>query len=100
MRLMRLIEHAFCALLVVANSTAGAKEIVVAVPGIPGPYCAYGAEKRLRELAGVLDVRTSWRDEQIVVTVRDANRVGVDDIKRAMERADYPYKFEIRMTAE
>ena len=38
-----------------AASAAGDGEIIVSVPGIPGPYCAYGVEKRLLELGGIDD---------------------------------------------
>jgi hypothetical protein len=37
-------------LLALGRGPASAKEIVVAVPGIPGPYCAYCAEKLLFDL--------------------------------------------------
>lgn len=79
-----------------AMGAAGAKEIVVAVPGIPGPYCAYGAEKRLLELTGIEAVTTSWERQEIRIVANDGARITVDDIKQAMRRADYPYKYEIR----
>lgn len=80
-----------------AVHATAARDIVIAVPGIPGPYCAYGAEKRLREVPGVADVAISWPDQQIRVVTRPGSHVTADDISRAMTRADYPYKYEIRM---
>lgn len=74
-----------------------AKEIVIAVPNIPGPYCAYGAVKRLLELKGVETATTLWEREQIRVIANDSARLSTEDIKQAMKRADYPYKYEIRM---
>jgi len=38
-------------LLMTQPGAAGDKEIILSVPSIPGPYCAYGVEKRLLELA-------------------------------------------------
>lgn len=78
-------------------AVARAKEIVIAVPGIPGPYCAYGAEKRLLELKGVEAVTTAWAREEIRIVVNDSARISAEDIKDAMRRADYPYKYEIRI---
>lgn len=75
-----------------------AREIVLEVPGIPGPYCAYGVEKRLLELAGVTEVKTLWDTAQISVVASDRARITADDIRRAIDRADYPYKYEIRMS--
>lgn len=75
---------------------AVAKEIILEVPGIPGPYCAYGAEKRLLEIAGVTEVKTLWETAQIRVVTSDRT-ITADDIRRAMDRADYPYKYEIRV---
>ena len=96
---MRVMAGAVGAVWFVANAVAAtaAKEIVIAVPGIPGPYCAYGAEKRLLELHGVEDVRLLWESEQIRVVTSDTARLTADDIRQAMKRADYPYKYEIRM---
>jgi copper chaperone CopZ len=74
-----------------------ANEIVLMVPGIPGPYCAYGVEKRLLELAGVEQVQTLWDSEQIRVVTSDTASISAADIKSAVSRADYPYKYEIRM---
>lgn len=82
----------------VSAPDATAKEIILEVPGIPGPYCAYGVEKRLLELAGVTEVKTLWDTEQIRVVTSDRARITADDIRRAIERADYPYKYEIRMS--
>lgn len=94
---MRVIAVAVGAVLFAAwPVTAKGAEIVLAVPGIPGPYCAYGVEKRLLELDGVTEVKTFWRSEQIRIVTNDKTRITADDIKRAIKRADFPYKFEIR----
>ncbi len=94
---MRVIEAAVGAvLLAVWPALSTAAEIVLAVPGIPGPYCAYGVEKRLLQLDGVKEVKTLWRNEQIRIVTDDKTRISPDDIKRAIKRADYPYTFEIR----
>ena len=76
--------------------TSEAGEIILAVPGMPGPYCAYGLEKRLLELQGVQEVKTLWAREQIRIVTNRQARLTADDVQRAVKRADYPYKIEIR----
>jgi copper chaperone CopZ len=79
-------------------ATSIAKEIVLSVPGIPGPYCAYGIEKRVMELDGVEEVKLSWESQQITIVMREQARITADEIKQAVRKADYPYKYEIRMS--
>ena len=94
---MRLIVVAVGTTLLAAwPVTSNAGEIILDVPGIPGPYCAYGIEKRLIELAGVQEVKTLWPREQIRIVTDGKTRITAEDVKRAIKRADYPYKFEIR----
>ncbi|MBI2288230.1 MAG: heavy-metal-associated domain-containing protein [Chloroflexi bacterium] len=71
------------------------KEIILSVPGIPGPYCAYGLEKRLLELEGVERVDLLWRIDQIRIVVIKDNKVTPDEIREAVRRADYPYQYTI-----
>lgn len=40
----------------VSSTDAMVKVTMLEVLGIPGPYCAYGVEKRLLELVGVTEV--------------------------------------------
>lgn len=95
---VRIIAGVAGAVLFGTGALAGsAKEVVLAVPGIPGPYCAYGAEKRLLELKGVIQVKTFWESEEIRIVVDKTGRITADQIKEAMQRADYPYKYEIRL---
>ncbi|MBI5747419.1 MAG: heavy-metal-associated domain-containing protein [Nitrospirae bacterium] len=75
--------------------TAGEGEIILSVPGIPGPYCAYGLEKRLLELEGVERVDLLWREEKIRIVVIKDNRVTPDEIREAVRWADYPYQYTI-----
>ncbi|HWP48517.1 MAG TPA: heavy-metal-associated domain-containing protein [Candidatus Limnocylindrales bacterium] len=74
---------------------AGEEEIILSVPGIPGPYCAYGLEKRLLELEGVQRVDLLWKEEKIRVVVALGKRVTLAEIREAIQRADYPYPYTI-----
>lgn len=68
---------------------------VIEVPGIPGPYCAYGIEKRLREKSGVAGVVTDWDAEELRVrtTTRD---ISAEDVRAAVEASQYPYDYTVR----
>jgi mercuric ion binding protein len=74
---------------------AGEGEIILSVPGIPGPYCAYGLEKRLLELDGVQKVDLLWKEEKIRVVMAQGKRVTPAEIQVAVQQADYPYPYTI-----
>ena len=82
-------------LLMTQSGAAGDKEIILSVPGIPGPYCAYGVEKRLLELDGILRVELHWKDETIRAVIAEGRTVTADQIRTAVKLADYPYEYSI-----
>lgn len=71
------------------------REFVISVPGIPGPYCAYGIEKRLRELPGIGRVELDWNEERIKAMVTAGHTVTSVQIRDAVERSEYPYRYRI-----
>jgi len=75
--------------------TAGERNVIVSVPGIPGPYCAYGVEKRLFEIDGISRVDLLWEKEQIRVSIKDDKSVTLEQIMAAFERSEYPYDYKI-----
>ena len=84
------------ALLVPADPLPAAdRTVIVSVPGIPGPYCAYGVEKRLYELDGVHRVVPVWEKEQIRILIKDGETVTSEQIRAAFERSEYPYDYKI-----
>ena len=78
-----------------ASTAAEDKEIVVSVPGIPGPYCAYGVEKRLWALGGVKRVDVLWEEEIIRAYFDEGVAITRERIVEAMTKADYPYEYTI-----
>ena len=82
-------------LLMTQSGAAGDKEIILSVPGIPGPYCAYGVEKRLLELDGILRVELRWKDETIRAVIAEGKAVTADQVRMAVKKADYPYEYTI-----
>lgn len=71
------------------------REIIISVPGIPGPYCAYGVEKRLWELDGVKRVNVLWEKQAIRAVVAEGAAINRQQIMEAMTKADYPYEYMI-----
>ncbi len=72
-------------------------DITISVPGIPGPYCMYGIEKRLAEMPEVEGVRLLWQEEAIRVALRAGATVTREEIEEAIERAEYPYQYEVKL---
>jgi len=86
------------ALLALALAAASAERggaVVISVPGVPGPYCMYGVEKRLLELEGVRRVELSWEAEVIRALLAPGEALAVGQVRHAIERADYPYDYTI-----
>ncbi len=82
-------------LLMTQSGAAEDNDIILSVPGIPGPYCAYGVEKRLLELDGILRVELHWKDETIRAVIAEGRTVTADQIRTAVKLADYPYEYSI-----
>lgn len=81
-----------------ANAASQAPhEFTISVPGIPGPYCMYGIEKRLAEMPEVEGVRLLWQEEAIRVALRAGATVTREEIEEAIERAEYPYQYEVKL---
>ncbi len=93
----RLPLAVFGGLLLVTTLPLAAEEwdVIVSVPGIPGPYCAYGVEKRLFELDGISRVDLLWEKEQIRIVIADGNTVTLDQVLTAFEKSEYPYDYKI-----
>lgn len=73
---------------------ASAGTFVIELPGIPGPYCAYGIEKRLRDLNVVSRTVMDWDAQQLRVWATRA--VSTVDVAAAVEASEYPYEYTVR----
>jgi mercuric ion binding protein len=82
-------------ILLISPPIIAAEVIILSVSGIRGPYCAYGLEKRLLEIEGVIRVDLLWKEEKIRVIVAKDKKITIDDVHRAVSRADYPYNYTI-----
>ncbi|HEY1145967.1 MAG TPA: hypothetical protein VGE84_06475 [Allosphingosinicella sp.] len=71
------------------------REIVISVPEVPGPYCVYSIDKRVRELTGVQRVDFLWPQEKLRVMLAADSRVTASDVRQAVERSEYPYRYTV-----
>jgi hypothetical protein len=84
--------------LIQADAGSGAQhEITISVPGIPGPYCMYGIEKRLAEMPEVEGVRLLWEADAIRFRLKPGATMTRRAIEEAIERAEYPYGYSVSL---
>lgn len=83
--------------IVMEGDTAGQpqRDGTILVPGIPGPYCMYGIEKRLVEMPEIEQIDLHWDAEEIRITVKPGASVTRQQLEDAIERAEYPYNYSI-----
>ena len=81
--------------LIPLSTAASSNPILLRLPGVPGPYCAYGVEKRLLEQAEVKKVTISWEKESLIVSVKPGMELSSKHIEEVMKKADYPYRYSI-----
>jgi hypothetical protein len=91
-RVLSLIALVLTPLCTVASS----HPLILHLPGIPGPYCAYGVEKRLLELEEIQQVTISWDNEALNVYVKAGAALSPGRIEEIMKKADYPYRYSIK----
>lgn len=77
------------------DDQVGTQQLTISVPGIPGPYCMYGIEKRLAEMPEIEQIDLQWDAEEIRITVEPGASVTRQRLEDAIERAEYPYKYSI-----
>lgn len=66
--------------------------IVVRVDGASCPFCAFGLEKRLGRLDGVLDVRMELKAGKAMVTLKKGATVSEDALRQAVKEAGFTAK--------
>lgn len=77
------------------DDQVGTRQLTISVPGIPGPYCMYGIEKRLAEMPEIEQIDLRWDAEEIRITVKPGASVTRRQLEDAVERAEYPYTYSI-----
>ena len=77
------------ALFLADPSQAQIRRATVAVDGMACPFCAFGVEKRLRKVDGVLSVNVSSRDGLATLLAKDGASIAVASIPEAVKKAGF-----------
>jgi mercuric ion binding protein len=91
MRVLQLLTVA-AALLVWQATFARAEQIpsaVIEVDGLSCPFCAYGLEKKLRQVNGVTKVDVQLKTGKVIVTLKPGLKVTDEALKKAVESAGF-----------
>lgn len=68
---------------------AEVQEIVARVDGLSCPFCAYGLEKKLKNLKGVEALRVDLKGNRAVIIPQAGKLIPVGDLKRAIKWAGF-----------
>ncbi len=73
-----------------AGQAQGAKHVYsLRVDGLACPFCAYGIEKRLKGVDGVLAVETDIESGRVTVTLHEGARLDEETARRAVRSAGF-----------
>lgn len=86
---MRWIRIPGLILLIAASAAMAGPRYTVQVDGLACPFCAYGLEKRLRQVEGVKDVRIELEAGQAVIDLADGKELSADAARQAVEDAGF-----------
>lgn len=76
-------------LLVAISALAAPASYRLHVNGLACPFCAYGIEKKLKEVPGVEHVETDIKDGVVVVTMEEAAAMDEAAAKQAVKEAGF-----------
>ncbi len=71
------------------NLTAQYDRVEVYVDGLGCPFCAYGLEKRFKDLEGIRDIKINMENGLMTFTIEAHQGITLQDIDRQVERAGY-----------
>ena len=64
-------------------------QVVVRVDGVSCPFCAFGLEKRIGRLEGVVDVKIEFKAGKAMVTLKEGATVSEDALRQAVKEAGF-----------
>lgn len=88
---MNRIRSISAVLLVLAASCAWAQGPIykVGVDGLACPFCAFGVEKQLQNLDGVIDLQTDIEEGHVIVEVQEGKLLREEQVKQAVKKAGF-----------
>jgi copper chaperone CopZ len=72
-----------------AQKTLENPDIVVAVDGLACPFCAYGLEKKLKNLDGVTEVAVLLDEGETQLKVEEGTKLAEETIHKTVENAGF-----------
>lgn len=85
---MRLLIALILSMIIVLPALAGPR-YAIGVDGLACPFCAYGLEKRLLQVAAVVSVETDVSAGRLVVEVKDNAELSREQADKAIEDAGF-----------
>lgn len=81
------------ALMFTITTLAAETRYVLGVDGLSCPFCAYGIEKRLSKLDGVIGVEVDVGESVVRVTVEEGKTLSEAQARRAVNEAGFTLRF-------
>ena len=102
MKRKRIIQGLFIFLLVGISTSvwAGTKRLVLRVDGLACPFCAYGLEKKIMRMPGVLSYDADLEKGEVNVSIKDDADVDVGFLQKAVEDAGFTLRKVLVRTAD
>lgn len=89
MKTMQKIIGILLGLIMTTAALAGQPSYKLRVDGLACPFCAYGIEKKLGALEGVVRVETNIKDGVVIVTMKDGVTLDEATAKKAVKEAGF-----------
>lgn len=74
---------------VAADSLLSGTTVTLRVDGLTCPFCAYGLEKRLREIAAIDTLVVRVSDGLVLIRAKDGEAVTDEDLQEAVKSAGF-----------
>lgn len=89
----KLIINVFLAFLLILSSShfvwAQGKELILRVDGLACPFCAYGLEKKITKMEGVLSFDADLEKGEVYVTLNDQANIDISSINKAVKESGF-----------
>lgn len=72
-----------------APALAAGPRYEVQVKGLACPFCAYGVEKRLKQIDGVSGIETHIKDGAVIVTMEEGATLDKTRVRKAIRAAGF-----------
>lgn len=89
---MKKILLALCFTLASATTMAGGTQYVMRVDGLACPYCAYGVEKKLKQIEGVKTIDVDLNKGLVTVDVAEGTKLTEPQMKQLFKDAGFTYR--------